>query len=205
MKSVLYYMMPYAPTDLMAIRTNDDGTYSTRALIGMYDDEYGPEKKRPDVRSWKPYVTTSDFNQTKKVLARIRADNLGHDMDSIGYSYGIYNQRVYTHQEFVQAGYNDDVLMVVTMKKHYEGDPIDCKVAVINRTDREKIDPWTKKPFISGPGRWSWHRFEEIKYLNEDAVTIIDRPTAAKMAMELFEAKWLDKLYDFMEWCGVIE
>ena len=205
MKSVLYYMMPYAPCDLMAIRTNDDGTYSMRTLIGMYDDEYGPSKKRFDLRLWKPYVTTSDFQDTKKVLDRIRIDCLGHDMDSIGYSYGIYNQKIHAHREFVQAGYDDKVLMVITKKRCYEGEPIDCKVAVINRKERERISPWTKEPYISQPGTWSWHRFEEIKYLNEDAVTIIDRPTAAKMAMELFEAKWQGKLADFKEWCGVTE
>jgi len=205
MKSVLYYMMPYAPTDLMVIRTNDDGTYSMRTLIGMYDDEYGPSKKRFDLRSWKPYVTTSDFQDTKKVLDRIRADCLGNDMDSIGYSYGIYNQKVHAHHEFVQAGYDDKVLVVITKKHRYEGEPIDCKVAVINRKERERISPWTKKPYISLPGTWSWHRYEEIKYLNEDAVTLIDRPTAAKMAMELFNAKWENKLADFKEWCGVTE
>ena len=146
MKSVLYYMMPYAPSDLMAIRTNDDGTYSMRTLIGMYDDEYGPSKKRFDLRSWKPYVTTSDFQDTKKVLDRIRVDCLGNDMDSIGYSYGIYNQKIHAHHEFVQAGYNDKVLVVITMKHHYEGDPIDCKVAVINRKERERISPIPTMP-----------------------------------------------------------
>lgn len=205
MKSILYYMMPYAPDQILAVRTNDDNTYSSRSMIGMYDDEYGPEKTRPDLRSWKPYITTRDFDQTKKVMARIKADNLGYDMDSIGYSYGGFYTKVRVNSQFVQAGYTDDLLYVITKRKRPEGDPIDCKVAVINRKEREKVNPWDKKPFISPVGGWSWHKFEEDKYLNEDAVTLIDRPTAAKMAMELFNSKWENKLADFKEWCGVTE
>lgn len=205
MKSVLYYMMPYAPTDLMAIRVNDDDTYSMRTMIGQYDDEYGPEKRRFDLRSWKPYVATKDFEQTEKVLARIRADTIGGQMDSIGFNYGSYNQKVYVNREFLQAGYNDGLLCVVTMKKHYAGDPIDCKVAVINRKEREKTSVLTKKPFMSPVGGWSWHRFEEVKRLNEDALTIVDRPTAVKMAMDLFEIRWENRLAKFKAWCGVSE
>ena len=202
MKSVMYCMFPYDNDGLYAIRTNDDGTFSMRTWLGRYDDEYGPQKNRFDLRQSKPYITTKDFNQLSKIIDRIKVDNIGNDLDSIGFSYGSYNQKMYVLRDFIQAGYNEDHLWVVT-ERNRDSEHIDCRVALINLKDREVMNPWKKEPEISPRGSWRWSMFDEHKLLNEDALTMLDRPATLKMAVDLFMEKWECKLADFKEWCGV--
>ena len=75
MSKVLYYLLPYDPDSICAIRTNDDGTYSMKTWVGRFIDEYGPSKKRFDMRSFKPYVTTDDFNQLGRTIKKLKITN----------------------------------------------------------------------------------------------------------------------------------
>lgn len=201
----MFCRFPYDNDSLYAIRTNDDGTFSMRTLIGSYDDEYGPQKRRFDLRQSKPYITTDDYGQVTKTLEKIRAMRIGHDLESVGFNYYWFDGQICANRKFVQAGYNEKQLYIITVKERDPDDPIDCKVAVINLCEREKNVPWSKEPVISPIGGWSWHRYEEMKCLNENAVTLIDRSTAIKMATKVFIEKWENKLADFEEWCGVGE
>ena len=205
MKSIMYCLFPYDKDSLYAYRTNDDGTYSIKSWMGKYYQEWGPQKARFDLRQSKPFITTKDFDQVKGTLNEIRVTCLNDDMDSIGFDYSSYDKRIHVRRDFSQAGYNDSDLFVVTTKKTRNEGEIDCRMTVITRTDHEATHPWTREPYIRSPGDWKWHRFDDMKYLNEEALTMIDRPTAYKMALDLFMENWEGRLADFKEWCGVTE
>jgi hypothetical protein len=199
---VTYYMFPYDKDSVFAVRQNDDKTYSMRTWMGKYDDEYGPQKQRFDLRSSKPYIPTDDFNQLDRVLARIRANRIGEDLESVGFNYSPIDRKTHANRTFLQAGYDDDNLWVITKRKLYN-DPLDCRIAIIRRKEETKEIPWEKEPHTFLRGSWRYHRYDEVKELNEDALTMIDRPTALKMALELFMDKWEEQLADFKDWCGL--
>lgn len=202
MKSIRYILLPYNPGDLYAIRTNDDGTFSMRTMIGRFDDEYGPQKRRFDLSGSKPYVQVESFDQIEDALKKVKIDNIGYDLNSVGFCYYGWDQKICANRRFVQAGYNDDYLCVTTIRKDEDED---FRFALIDRTAKMEFNPFTKEDCERPLGSWRWHRFEEQKDLNEKALTMVSRPVALRMATEIFMKKWENKLADFKQWCGVIE
>lgn len=204
MTKTMFCLFPYDKASLYAVRTNDDGTFSVKTIIGDIINEYGPQKKRFDLRQSKPYITTHDWEDVKETMRWIRVYMIGNWMDSIGFDYDRFSSKIRIPRQIIQSGYNDSDLFIVTVRER-ANDEIDCRVAVISLKSKTVYNPLQKAMQHRPKGAWYWMRYDEIKTLNENALTMIDRGKAAKMALEVFEERWESILKDFKDWCGVDE